>query len=97
MLRRAEGSLGGNHAGELHRQAADAKAERIIAEELQRNGWCERDFLARRKKDPAKLSASERTDLRFAEREQDQIFECDAGREEAGRFLRQPASFEVFG
>jgi hypothetical protein len=31
MLRRAEGSLGGHHAGELHRQAAEAKAERIIA------------------------------------------------------------------
>lgn len=32
MLRRAEGSLGGSHAGELHRQAAEAKAQRIIAE-----------------------------------------------------------------
>ena len=60
MLRRAEGSLGGNHAGELHRQAADAKAERIIAEELQRNGWSEGDFLARRKKDPAKLAVAAR-------------------------------------
>ena len=60
MLRRAEGSLGGSHAGQLHRQAADAKAERIIAEELQRNGWSERDFLARRKKDPAKLAIAAR-------------------------------------
>jgi len=60
MLRRAEGSLGGNHAGELHRQTADAKAERIIAEELQRNGWSERDLLARRRKDPAKLTLAAR-------------------------------------
>ena len=60
MLRRAEGSLGGNHAGELQRQAADAKAERILAEELQRNGWSERDLLARRKKDPAKLAIAAR-------------------------------------
>ena len=60
MLRRAEGSLGGNHAGELHRQAADAKAERIIVEELQRHGWCERDLAARRKKDPAKLAIAAR-------------------------------------
>jgi putative transposase len=60
MLGRAEGSLGGNHAGELHRQAADARAERIIAEELQRHGWSEPDFLARRKKDPAKLAVAAR-------------------------------------
>ena len=60
MLRRAEGSLGRNHAGELLRQAADAKAERIIAEELQRNGWSERDLPARRKKDPAKLAIAAR-------------------------------------
>ncbi len=43
-----------------HRQAADAKAERIIAEELRRNGWCERDFLWRRKKDPIKLAIAAR-------------------------------------
>ena len=60
MLRRAEGSLGGSHAGQLHRQGADAKAKRIIAEELQRDGWSERDFLACRKKDPAKLAIAAR-------------------------------------
>jgi putative transposase len=60
MRRRAEGSLGGNHAGELHREAADAKAERIIAEELQRSGWSERELLARRKKDPTQLAITAR-------------------------------------
>jgi hypothetical protein len=60
MLRRMEGSLGGHHAGELHRQCADARAERIIAEELQRNGWREEELLARRKNDPAKLRAAAR-------------------------------------
>ncbi len=34
MLARMEGSLGGHHAGELHLQAAQARAERLIAEEL---------------------------------------------------------------
>ena len=59
-LRRTEGSLGGHHAGELHRQAAEAKAERIIAEELQRLGWSEGDLPVRRKKDPAKLAMAAR-------------------------------------
>ncbi len=60
MPRRAEGSLGGSHAGELHRQAAEAKDERIIAEELERRGWREADLLARRKKDPVKLAIAAR-------------------------------------
>jgi len=60
MLRRAEGSLGGNHAGELHRQAADAKAQRIMAEELERRGWRQCDLLTRRKKDPVKLAIAAR-------------------------------------
>jgi REP element-mobilizing transposase RayT len=60
MLQRMEGSLGGHHAGELHRQVADAKAERIIAEELQHHGWREEDLLMRRKNDPAKLDIAAR-------------------------------------
>jgi hypothetical protein len=42
-----EGSLGGPHSGQSHRQVADAKAERIIAEELGRCGWREQDLLTR--------------------------------------------------
>ena len=60
MLQRMEGSLGGHHAGELHRQAADAKAERIIAEELQQRGWREEHLVVRRKNDPAKLDIATR-------------------------------------
>ena len=48
------------NAGELHRQAAEAKAERIIAEELQRNGWCEPDLAARRKQDATELAIAAR-------------------------------------
>ena len=48
MLLRMEGKLGDHHSGELHRASAEAKAERIIAEELQRQGWQEADLLVRR-------------------------------------------------
>jgi hypothetical protein len=60
MLHRIEGSLGGHHSGQLHRQVADAKAERIIAGELGRCGWSEQDLLTRRKNDPAKLEIGAR-------------------------------------
>ena len=55
-----EGSLGGHHAGELHRETARAKAERVVAEELQRHGWQEQDLVSRRKNDPAKLEIAAR-------------------------------------
>jgi hypothetical protein len=59
-LARMEGSLGGHHAGELHREVAQAKAERIVAEELQRQGWQPDDLVTRRKNDPAKLAIAAR-------------------------------------
>ena len=60
MLARMEGHLGEHHSGELHRKSADAKAERIIGEELQRRGWQETDLATRRKNDPAKLEIAAR-------------------------------------
>jgi len=60
MLLRMEGKLGEHHAGELHRASAEAKAERLIAEELQRQGWQEADLLARRKNDAVKLAIAAR-------------------------------------
>jgi hypothetical protein len=51
---------GGHPAGELHRQAADVRAERIIAEELGRNGWAEQDLATTRKNDPIKLEIAAR-------------------------------------
>jgi len=50
----------GHHAGELHQEAARAKAERIIAEELQRHGWQEQDLVSRRKNDPTQLEIAAR-------------------------------------
>jgi len=60
MLLRMEGKLGEHHSGELHRASAEAKAERIIAQELQRQGWQEADLLARRKSDAVKLEIAAR-------------------------------------
>jgi putative transposase len=56
LLSRMEGHLGENHAGELRQESEEQKAERIVAEELKRLGWRERDLLTRRKNDPDKLA-----------------------------------------
>jgi hypothetical protein len=39
-----ETNLNENHSGELQFQSAEAKAERIIAEELRRLGWTQSDL-----------------------------------------------------
>ena len=49
-----DGKLGDHHSGELRQETAEAKAERIIAEELHRLGWQQADLVSRRKSDPAK-------------------------------------------
>lgn len=60
QLMRMERGLGEHHAGELHRASAEAKAERIVAEELKRRGWGEKDLVGRRKNDPSKLELAAR-------------------------------------
>jgi REP element-mobilizing transposase RayT len=60
MLARMEGGLGEHHAGELHEQVAQAKAERIVAEELQRRGWAEQELSRRSKSDMDKLEIAAR-------------------------------------
>ena len=60
MLTRVEGQLGEHHSAELHRATANAKAERIIAEELKRQNWQETDLPTRRKNDPIKLEIAAR-------------------------------------
>jgi REP element-mobilizing transposase RayT len=60
MLERMEGQLGQSHAGELKRESAEVRAERIIAEELQRQGWSEAQLRQRRKSDPVKLALAAR-------------------------------------
>ncbi len=51
-----DGKLGENHAGDLRCESAQAKAERIIGEELQRRNWGQSDLVERRKGDPEKLA-----------------------------------------
>jgi REP element-mobilizing transposase RayT len=60
MLLAMEGRLGEHHAGELHRASAEAKAERIIGEELGRRGWQEADLVSRPKSDLVKLEIAAR-------------------------------------
>ena len=60
MLEKMEDKLGEHHAGQLHRQSAEAKAQRLLAQELARRRWTEQDLEARRKSDPGKLSIAAR-------------------------------------
>ncbi len=60
MLERMEGQLGESHAGELRRESAEVRAERIIGEELGRLGWTESQLRERRKSDAAKLAVAAR-------------------------------------
>jgi hypothetical protein len=48
------------YAGQLHRETAEARGERMIAEELQRLGWSEKDLVMRRKNDPDKMAIAVR-------------------------------------
>lgn len=60
MLDRMAGQLGAHHAGELRRESAEAKAERIIAGELGRLGWTEGDLTRRHKSDPERMALAAR-------------------------------------
>jgi hypothetical protein len=51
-----EGRLGEHHAGELRRQSAESKAQRIIAEQLKQMDWTEAEMERRHKGDPGKLA-----------------------------------------
>ena len=56
MLELMEGKLGESHSGELHRETAEQRANRIIAEELARRGWPESELATRRRSGPGKLA-----------------------------------------
>jgi REP element-mobilizing transposase RayT len=60
LLQRMAGQLGEHHAGELRRETAEAKAERIIAEELPRLGWTRADLEQRSRSAPEKLELAAR-------------------------------------
>jgi len=60
LLERMAGKLGEYHAGELKRESAVAKAERIIQQELKRLRWSPGEMSKRPKSDPAKLAIAAR-------------------------------------
>ena len=60
LLERMEPRLGEHHSGQLRRESAEARAERIIAEELKRAAWKEADLGEHPKTHPIKLAMAER-------------------------------------
>jgi REP-associated tyrosine transposase len=60
QLERMESGLGQHHAGALRLESAQAKAERLVAEELQRVGWSPEELIRRPKNDPGKLAIAVR-------------------------------------
>jgi hypothetical protein len=60
QLGRLEGGFGQHHAGELRLEAAQAKADRLVAGELRRLGWSAEDLVRRPKNDPGKLAIAVR-------------------------------------
>lgn len=52
--------LGAIDSGQLRRETAEGKAERIVAEELKRLGWYEAERVRRRKGDAAKMAIAAR-------------------------------------
>jgi hypothetical protein len=58
--RRQDIFLGEHHYGQLRLETAEAKGERIIAEELGRLCWQETDLVSRHKQHPAKLALAQR-------------------------------------
>lgn len=60
MLELVGEKAGEHHAGELHFQTAQARANRILAEELKRLGWSKKELQNRRKNDPDKLGIAAR-------------------------------------
>ena len=60
MLELMEGKLGESHSGEVHRETAEQRANRIITEELARRGWQESELATRGHSDPGKLASAAR-------------------------------------
>ena len=55
-----EGKVGENHPGHTRLETAEAKADRIVAEELARLDWTPSDLLVRERSHPSKLALAAR-------------------------------------
>ena len=60
LLEQMQPQLGEHHSGQLRHESAEAKGERIIAEELRQLKWEERDLLQQPKGEPAKVAIAAR-------------------------------------
>jgi hypothetical protein len=60
VLERLAERQGESQMGELRRESAQVRAERIIGEELQRLGWSQEELARRRKGDPGKMAMATR-------------------------------------
>jgi len=60
LLEQMGGQIGTQHGGSERQETATAKAERLLAEELQRRGWDEEELTRRRKADGMKLDLAQR-------------------------------------
>ena len=54
-LEELDGQVGEHHFGQMKLEVAEAKAERLVREELGRLGWQEVDLVSHRKRDPRKI------------------------------------------
>jgi REP element-mobilizing transposase RayT len=59
-LEQMEGKVGENHPGGIKRETAEAKADRLVLEELAKLRWNEQDLAAHSKSDPRKLAIAAR-------------------------------------
>jgi hypothetical protein len=59
-LQQMEGKVGENHPGQSRLETAEAKAGRILAEELARLKWTQSDLAAHKKSHPVKLALAAR-------------------------------------
>ena len=59
-LERMEGKVGENHPGQTRLETAEAKADRIVTEELARLRWTYDDLVGRQKSHPMKLALAAR-------------------------------------
>ena len=59
-MEQLEGKLGPHHSGELKRETAEARAERIIREELKRLKWRKGELFPRPKSDLTKVAIAAR-------------------------------------
>ena len=59
-LEQMEGKLGENHPGQAKLETAEAKADRIVAEDLARLRWTQDDLVTRQKSHPEKLALAAR-------------------------------------